>query len=115
MSIVSGMPSIAQKRAAHGPGAITTCSPTSIGALARLDSGDRAVVARGEAGDLDALEHRDALGEALVPQPEHGLDVEREPALVLVQADRHALRAPVGEERLHVRVDLGLAVMSSER
>ena len=31
MSIASGMPSIDQKRAAHGPGATTTCSPTSIG------------------------------------------------------------------------------------
>jgi hypothetical protein len=30
MSIRSGMPSSDQKRAAHGPGAITTCSPTSI-------------------------------------------------------------------------------------
>ena len=56
-----------------------------------------------------ALEHRDALGEALVPQSEHGLDVEREPALMLVKADRHPLRAPVREERLHVRVDLGRA------
>ena len=35
--------------------------------------------------------------------------VEREAALVLVQAHGHALRAPVGEEPLHVRVHLGLA------
>ena len=28
-SIVSGIPSIAQNRFAHGPGAMTTCSPTS--------------------------------------------------------------------------------------
>ena len=51
----------------------------------------------------------DALGLALGEQPVDGLLVEGEAALVLVQADRHALRAPVGEERLHVRVDLGLA------
>ena len=38
-----------------------------------------------------------------------GVHVEREPALALVQADRDALRAPVGEEGLHVGVDLGLA------
>ncbi len=31
--------------------------------------------------------------------------VEREPALVLVQADGDSLRAPVREQRLHVRVD----------
>ena len=31
MSIVSGMPSSDQNLAAHGPGAMTTCSPTSIG------------------------------------------------------------------------------------
>ena len=30
MSIVSGSPSIAQKRFAQGPGAITTCSPTAM-------------------------------------------------------------------------------------
>jgi len=35
--------------------------------------------------------------------------VEGEAALVLVQARGHALCAPIGKERLHVRVDLGRA------
>ena len=42
-------------------------------------------------------------------RPVDRVHVEGEAALVLVQADRDALRAPVREERLHVRVDLGLA------
>ncbi len=78
-------------------------------ALTRLECRHGAVVARGEACDLDALEHGDTLAEALVAKAENGLDVEREPALMLVQADRDALRAPVREEVFHVRVDLGLA------
>ena len=109
MSIVSGMPSSDQNLAAHGPGAMTTCSPTSIGpalvstADTEPSSRDTKPVTSTPSSDGDSL------GEALVAQPEHGLDVEREAALVLVEADGHALRPPVGEERLHVRVDLGLA------
>ena len=56
-----------------------------------------------------ALENEDAFLQTLVAQSEHRLDVEREASLVLVEADRDALRAPVGEEPLHMRVDLGLA------
>ncbi len=45
----------------------------------------------------------------LPTRPGDRVEVEREAALLLVQADRDVLRAPVGEELLHVRVDLGLA------
>ncbi len=76
-------------------------------AVARLDGGDRVVAAEAEARDLGVREDRHTFPEALVAQPEDGVDVEGEPALVLVQADRDSLRAPVGEEPLHVRVHLG--------
>ena len=46
---------------------------------------------------------------ALALQASYRVHVEREAALVLVQAGGHPPRAPVGEEPLHVRVDLGLA------
>ena len=74
-----------------------------------LDGGDRAVRALVEARDLDAADDRDARLAALAVQALDGVHVEGEPALVLVQAHGHALRAPVREEPLHVLVDLGLA------
>ena len=98
-----------QNRLAQGPGATMTCSPTAIRALVGLDGGDAVVGAELEAGHLGVRVDLDALLEALVAQAHHRLDVEGEAALVLVEADRDALRAPVGEELLHVRVDLGLA------
>ena len=78
-------------------------------ALVGLDRRDAVVRAELEARDLGVLEDADSLREALVAKTHDRLGVEREPALVLVQADGDALRAPVGEEPLHVRVDLGLA------
>ena len=77
--------------------------------VARLDGGDAAVGCRPKIGHLGVRKDLDALGEALVAKPEHGLHVEREPALVLVQAGRDALRAPVREERFHVAFDVVLA------
>ena len=78
-------------------------------ALVGLDGRDAVVGAELEARDLGVGVDLDALGEALVPQAGDRLEVEREAALVLVQAHGDALGAPVGEELLHVRVDLGLA------
>ena len=108
-SIVSGIPSIAQNRFAHGPGAMTTCSPTSI----RPADVSTAVIepsgASSKPCDLDPGEDGDPDLGALALEPPDRVHVEGEAALVLVQARRHALRAPVGEEPLHVLVDLGLA------
>ena len=108
-SIRSGRPSIAQNCFAHGPGAITTCSPTSIrpalvGRPSTLSSAPNS-----KPVDLDAGEHRHAFGLALAERARRRTPVEGEAALVLVEADGDALRAPVREERLHVSVDLGLA------
>ena len=91
-------------RARRRPARRPRWSPLLVSTAVTLPSS-----ARPEAGDLGVRQDLDALGEALVAKPEHRLHVEREPALVLVQADRHALRAPVREEPLHVGVDLGLA------
>ena len=108
-SIVSGIPSIAQNPLAHGPGAMTTCSPTSIRPSDVSTADDRAVGRFLEPGDLDPGQDGDADLAALAVEPLDRVHVEGETALVLVQAHGHALRAPVGEERLHVRVHLGLA------
>ena len=78
-------------------------------ALVGLDGRDAVVGAELEARHLGVRVDLHALGEALVAEAGDRLEVEGEAALVLVQADGHALRAPVGEELLHVRVDLGLA------
>ena len=78
-------------------------------ALVGLDGRDAVVGAELEARDLGVRVDLDALGEALVAQAGDRLEVEREAALVLVQAHGDALRAPVREEFLHVRVDLRLA------
>ena len=107
-SSVMGRSSRLQKCFAHGPGATTTCSTSIVPSLG-LDGGDVPAARRHEAGDLDTRQDRDALGLALADEALHRVEVEREPALLLVQADGHVLRAPVGEELLHVRVDLGLA------
>ena len=109
MSIVVRHAEQRPEPAAHGPGAITTCSPTSIAALARLTADTEPSSRDTKPVTSTPSRTRDSLAEALVAQPEHRLDVEREAALVLVETDGHALRAPVGKERLHVRVDLGLA------
>src|SRR6266571_4850940 len=49
---------------------------------------------------------RDAFGFALPDEAQHRRHVEGEAALVLMEADGDALRAPVRKERLHVGVDL---------
>ena len=78
-------------------------------ALIGLDGGDRVVRGELEARHLGVGVDLDALGEALVPKTGDRLHVEGEATLVLVQADGDALGAPVREQLLHVRVDLGLA------
>ena len=117
MSIVIGSPSIAQNRFAHGPGATTSCSPTSIRpwsvSTAATESSAAELEARSPRRRDWIVTPSDA---ALAASPATDVEVEREAALVLVEADRHALRAPVGEELLHVRVDrFGPPRNSSER
>ena len=72
-------------------------------ALVGLDCGRDVVVAELDAGHLDAREHQDSLAGALLGEPLHRFLVEREAALVLVQADGHPLCAPVREQLPHVR------------
>ena len=110
MSIVSGMPSMRPEPRGPGPGRDDDllADLDRILRSSRLPRRSRRRVTSKPVTSTP-FEHRDPFAEALVAQAEHGLDVEREAALVLVEADGHALRAPVGEERLHVRVDLGLA------
>ena len=105
---VVGSSSIAQKCFAHGPGARTTCSPTSmVPWLVTTARPSRR--GRTRSLDLDAGEDPHALGSALAGEPIDRVDVEGEPTLVLVEADGDTLRPPVGKQRLHVRVDLLLA------
>ena len=68
-----------------------------------------------ESGDLDPGHDRDARFPTLAVKALDRVHVEREAALVLVQTRGDTLRAPVGEEGLHVRVDVGLPRISSER
>ncbi len=77
--------------------------------LARDDGGHRLVGAELERLHLDAGENANTLRLALAGQAHDGVLVEGEAALELVQARGDALRPPVGEERLHVFVDLCLA------
>ena len=88
---------------------MTSCSHGDR-ALVRLHARDGVVVGEVDCRHLDAGEHAHARGLGLALQALHAVEVEREAALVLVQQRRHALRPPVGEELLHVRVDLGLAL-----
>ena len=74
-----------------------------------LDGAHRVVVGDLEPAHLDARKDPDAGRLALVGETLHGLEVEGEAALVLVEADRDSPGAPVREQRLHVRVDLRLA------
>ena len=83
-SMVAGSSSSDQKRFAHGPGAMTSCSPTSI--RPRPVSSALAVPSAPSsiARTSTPLRISDALG-ALAREPEHRLAPEREAALVLVQ------------------------------
>ena len=100
---------MAQNCFAHGPGATTTCSPTST----RPAEVSTAVI---DPSDASSNPRTSTPGSTDTPSSRHfpcrpvdRVHVEGEAALVLVQADRDALRAPVGEEPLHVRVDFILA------
>ena len=88
---------------AHGPGAMTSCSPTSI----RPWSVSTAVTASSgpSSSPVTSTPVRISTPSAagLRGEPVDGVLVEREAALGLVQAGGDALRAPVGEELLHVR------------
>ena len=77
-------PSSAQKCFAHGPGATTSCSPTRS-ALVRLGRGDRAVVARSKPVTSTPAT-TDRLPRGTWPAARDRVQVEREAALVLVQA-----------------------------
>ena len=75
---------------------MTTCSPTSIApslvSTAATDSSSREtnlVTSTPSSTEIPSARHSSRR-----PRP---TDVEREPALALVQADGDALRAPVGE------------------
>ncbi len=61
-----------------------------------------------ESGDLDAGYDRDAHLPAFAVKALDRVHVECEAALVLVEARGDTLRAPVGEEGFHVRVDVRL-------
>ncbi len=74
-----------------------------------LDRGGDVAGAELDPRHLDAGEHGHARAGALLDEPLHRLLVEREAALVLVQADGDAAGAPVGEQLLHVRRHRGLA------
>src|SRR5439155_4355158 len=76
-------------------------------ALGGDDVADGPVGTRLEAEHLDAPDDPHAFGLALRGETLYRRHVEGEPALVLVQAHRDALCAPVREERAHVAVDLG--------
>ena len=103
-----GRSSRLQKCLAHGPGATTTCSTSivpwsvSTAVTSRPLGETKPVTSTPEVMVTPSDSH-------LPTQAGDGVEVERESALLLVQADGHVLRAPVGEELLHVRVDLGLA------
>ena len=79
---------MAQKCFAHGPGAITSCSPTSIRPWLVSTRARGAVGVELERAHLDAAHDLDALLGALAREAVHGFAVEGEPALVLVQAAR---------------------------
>ena len=107
-SIELGRPSIVHTCSTHGPTATITCSawmsPWSV----------CTVVTAPELSELKAG-HPHAVGQpgagrpGLAGQSVHGGHVVGEAALVLVQADVHALRPPVREHLPHVLAHLGLA------
>ena len=93
---------------AQGPGATISWShsmrPWSVSRRAH-----GAVAGELEARHLDARDQLRARRLGLGLHARDGVEVVREAALVLVQDRRHAARAPVGEDRLHVRVAGALA------
>ena len=107
-SIVGGSSSIAQRCLAQGPGATISWShsmrPWFVSA-ARTEPSPASSKPVTSTPVISCAPVDCGLG----LHAGDGVEVVREAALVLVQHGGHALRAPVREERLHVRVAGGLA------
>ena len=88
---------MAQNLLAHGPGAITSCSPTAMRPL----SVSTAVTLSSEPSSKSVTSVwewiGDAFREALVAEAGDRLEVERETTLVLVEAHRDALPRQSGK------------------
>ena len=109
MSIFAGSPSSAQNFCAQGPGAITTCSPTAIRPWSVWTAVTVSSAASSKPVTSVCVWIWTPSERHLSRRPATASMLKAKPPWCSCRQTVTPLRAPVREQLLHVRVDLGLA------